>query len=317
MKSHPSSRTSSSSGCPTRIGRAGRGGRRRGAGADARRDPVPRTRTPRGLQDPRSLHVVDRVERLPTGKADYGWARDIALSPTADQPAARRDRRRGGRSGPARVPCTGSSAGHGQPPNPVRGSRRRPARSRPGVHHERAVLRDRLADRPALQQQQLDAAVAAGEQRRGSSARDHGAGGRADRRASPIAHARRRRRRRACGPCSARAPGAASTRARLERDVPDRDVGLGRDGPRVRRRRRAARWPPSAPAMTVISVARPASSSRRDCGDVVAPQHREVRVDHLVGGGQVQPDLEQLERVRPVAVEQREHLASARCPRRR
>ena len=31
-------------------------------------------------------------------------------------------------------------------------------------------------------------------------------------------------------------------------------------------------------------------------------------LDHLVGGRQVEPDLEQLERVGPVAVEQREHL---------
>jgi acyl-CoA synthetase (AMP-forming)/AMP-acid ligase II len=33
-----------------------------------------------GYKIPRSLHVVDRVERLPTGKADYQWARDIVLS---------------------------------------------------------------------------------------------------------------------------------------------------------------------------------------------------------------------------------------------
>ena len=38
-----------------------------------------------------------------------------------------------------------------------------------------------------------------------------------------------------------------------------------------------------------------------DARDVAVPEHREVRVDHLVGGRQVQPDLEQLERVGPVA----------------
>jgi hypothetical protein len=44
-------------------------------------------------------------------------------------------------------------------------------------------------------------------------------------------------------------------------------------------------------------------------GDVVVPEHREVRVGHLVDRRQVQPDLEQLERVRSFRVEEREHLA--------
>jgi hypothetical protein len=26
---------------------------------------------------PRVLHVVDHIERLPTGKADYRWAREV------------------------------------------------------------------------------------------------------------------------------------------------------------------------------------------------------------------------------------------------
>ena len=42
--------------------------------------------------------------------------------------------------------------------------------------------------------------------------------------------------------------------------------------------------------------------------DVVVPQHREVCVDHLVGAGQVEPDLEQLGRVRPLPLEEGEHL---------
>ena len=33
-----------------------------------------------GYKIPRSLHLVERVERLTTGKADYRWARDVALS---------------------------------------------------------------------------------------------------------------------------------------------------------------------------------------------------------------------------------------------
>ena len=60
--------------------------------------------------------------------------------------------------------------------------------------------------------------------------------------------------------------------------------------------------------MTVISVARPSPSTWRSGRRVLGPQHGEVRGGHLVGGRQVDPDLEQLERVRGVLVEQREHL---------
>ena len=69
------------------------------------------------------------------------------------------------------------------------------------------------------------------------------------------------------------------------------------------------RSPANSPAMTVTSVRRPSSSALDVTRDVLVPQHREVRVDHLVGRRKVQPDLEQLARVRPGRVEQREHLA--------
>ena len=49
--------------------------------------------------------------------------------------------------------------------------------------------------------------------------------------------------------------------------------------------------------------------SRRQLGDVVGPEHGEVGRDQLVAGRQVQPDLEELERVGAVGVEEREHLA--------
>ena len=42
--------------------------------------------------------------------------------------------------------------------------------------------------------------------------------------------------------------------------------------------------------------------------DVVVPQHREVRFDHLVDSRQVHPDLEQLDGVRFVTRHEREHL---------
>ena len=41
----------------------------------------------------------------------------------------------------------------------------------------------------------------------------------------------------------------------------------------------------------------------------LVPEHREVGVDHLVGGRQVQPDLEELTEVARVLVDERKHLA--------
>ena len=45
-----------------------------------------------------------------------------------------------------------------------------------------------------------------------------------------------------------------------------------------------------------------------DARDVGAPQHGEVGIAELVRAGEVDPDLEELERVRLGLVEQREHL---------
>jgi len=47
---------------------------------------------------------------------------------------------------------------------------------------------------------------------------------------------------------------------------------------------------------------------RHQTGRLLGPQHREVGLGELVDGGQVQPDLEQLQRVGAVVLEQREHL---------
>ena len=188
---------------------------------------------------------------------------------------------------------------------------------RPGVHHERPVLRDRLADRPALQQQHLDPAVAGRRARTGSSHAHDRAGAGARSSCPPIAHARPRNKysvRTVSGPVARR---AASTSRRRPCARPDRDVGVGARRPRVRRRRRGRGARRAAPATTVTSVARPASSSWCDVRDVVAPQHREVRLDHLVGGRQVQPDLEQLERVRAASGRAAGTSRSARCRARR
>ena len=66
----------------------------------------------------------------------------------------------------------------------------------------------------------------------------------------------------------------------------------------------------------MISINLPRSSTATTFGTWFAHNIVEVRVGHLVGAGQVEPDLEQLERIRFDLVEQREHLGMRRCPRR-
>src|SRR5262245_45234506 len=46
-----------------------------------------------------------------------------------------------------------------------------------------------------------------------------------------------------------------------------------------------------------------------DARNIAAPQHREVRSDKLVGLGEVEPDLKELEWIRLVLPKEREHLA--------
>ncbi len=60
--------------------------------------------------------------------------------------------------------------------------------------------------------------------------------------------------------------------------------------------------------MTVTVTVAPLSLDVHDPRDRRVPQHGEVCVDHLVCGGKVQPDLEQLCGVVAITVEQREHF---------
>ena len=77
--------------------------------------------------------------------------------------------------------------------------------------------------------------------------------------------------------------------------------------PRFRRRRRGDDL--AVPTGRQHDLDRPSLGVLFDVArDEVAPQHREVRLHHLVGDGQVQPDLEQLQRIGGLAVDQREHL---------
>ena len=229
-----------------------------------------------------------------------------ARSGCSTRPSACRAKR------PASRGCTGSSVGHGHPPKPgtaVVGEGLLDARL--VVHHERPVLRDRLTDRPALQHEHL-----------GSRPPHWRSGGarRCARRRRPSSRARARRwpatlrRRRPCGRCrrlrwaggSTRAPGSSTT-CQMARSASGREAHeLGGAGNGWR--------PASAPAMTVTSVVRPSRSLDDVARQVLVPEHREVGLDHLVGGREVEPDLEQLAGVGPVLVEEREHLAVDDAP---
>ena len=255
-------------------------------------------------RDREALHAAGRrAERRDRG-LERPWARR----------RARRGRRRGARTGP-RSRGVHRLVARPRPAAELRalvvGERLLDLRRR--VHHERAVLHDRLADRAALQQQQL-----ALVRRRASSAHVGVARAartpRASRTTAPPTRQRAAAEEVERAVRAAASPAAASTRAPgAMLDRPDRDVGVGARGPRVRRRR-GRRASPSAPAITVTSVVRPAASRATWRGIVVVPQHREVRLDHLVGARQVEPDLEQLERVRPARARAAGTSRSGRCP---
>ena len=49
-------------------------------------------------------------------------------------------------------------------------------------------------------------------------------------------------------------------------------------------------------------------------GNMIAPQHGEVRINHLIFGWQVEPNLKQLQRIVCVAFHKREHLGVDNAP---
>ncbi len=69
--------------------------------------------------------------------------------------------------------------------------------------------------------------------------------------------------------------------------------------------------------MTVTSTRRPGRVGVGAVRDILCPEHREIRVGHLALRGQIQPDLKQLEPVRPVPIEERKHLGVHDAPARR
>ena len=166
-----------------------------------------------------------------------------------------------------------------------------------------------LADRPALQQQEL------APSRRPLRARRRPAHQRDARRApsssrSPIAQLRRRGRSRACGSRSAAARAAASSVAPgCHADRPDRDVRCRRARPTSSAAAAAARASPSSPAIDRDLGRAPRRVGATWRGICVAPQHREVRLRRACPrAGRFSQIWNSSTRVRPVAVEQREHL---------
>ena len=89
----------------------------------------------------------------------------------------------------------------------------------------------------------------------------------------------------------------------MQADQPNRHVRFGSRSPRV------GGWTGSPYPIygTGDDVDRHARTSRNR-GDLLAPKDGEVGRHHLGFGRQVEPDLEQLERIRLVLIDEREHL---------
>ena len=113
--------------------------------------------------------------------------------------------------------------------------------------------------------------------------------------------------------------GQRPARAGRHPDRPDRDVGVRLARPTSRAAAAAARRRRnrSARRCSVTSVVRPASSLQRQARDRLRPEHREVRRRHLARRRQVEPDLEQLERIRRRRGRAAGTSRRGRCPCRR
>ena len=175
-----------------------------------------------------------------------------------------------------------------------------------GVHHERPVLGDGLADRATLQDEAFDCGVTGSHfdgcrrcARRRRSTRRAG-----DRRS---AASRPRRSRPSASRRDARS--AASSTTHRRRAATPRSPPRLRHGPPTSSVAAMPAWRRRELPATTVTL--PPSNSTT--GNVVGPQHREVRLDHLVGRRKVEPDLEQLGRVGFDGVDQRETSRCARC----
>ncbi len=175
------------------------------------------------------------------------------------------------------------------------------------VHHKRAVLRHGLGDGLALQQQAFHGCgtgvgqwpvLVRHQLQRGVLAHV----------LQPHTQALARKEVQHAARALALRSGQCPLGAGVHAQRPDGHVGLGLRGPRLRGRRQRAGCPRQctghhrhrggAPSVVVVDETR----------NALVPQHGEVRLHHLVACGQVQPDLEQLQRVGRGGVQQREHF---------
>ncbi len=173
-----------------------------------------------------------------------------------------------------------------------------------GVHHERSVSGDRLTNRTPLEDQHVGRRRAVFE-RRFRLRDDIDRTAPCDRTRADLEVAAREE---IDAPVrTGRGLRQDESRPRLHRRGPDRDVGLGARRPRRRRRGRRGDLAIAAgddgddrlfPRCVGHLVAR----------DRVGPEHREVRLRELVRSREVQPELEELGRVRAFAIEERKHL---------
>ncbi len=222
---------------------------------------------------------------------------------------------------PSSRACTGAVAG----PRPAAeracaGSRRRPAGSRAGAFITNGPwLRHRLADRPALQQQQLARPSAPFTSSTASvGSQLHARSGRAAPR-PPTRSAPPRKKYSArfvpggAGGSVHRAPGVELDRGRSRRRCSGRaahDFGGGAGGARLARACRRSTVDLGASAR--------ARRSRRARGIVWRQQHREVRRRPACRrGGRLSQIWNSSSGFGRSRLEQREHLRSARCRRRR
>ena len=96
-------------------------------------------------------------------------------------------------------------------------------------------------------------------------------------------------------------------RVGVQRDVPDRDVGVRARRPGARRRSQRLD-PVEGPGDDLDGRETSGRVAALDDRGLVGPEHLEVRGRRLVLRGEVEPDLEQMQRVRGVGPSHREHL---------
>lgn len=172
---------------------------------------------------------------------------------------------------------------------------------RAGVHHEGAMLNHRLADGPGLEDKNLDRRTAGGKFRLTPAVYRQALGSfdllPVQQQTLPLEEIDH-------SACGRRRRWQAESAARENADQPDADVTFRPAGPTVRRRGKRQRVAPLAGDeidMHAVAV-------EVDLRDLFAPEHGEVRLNHLVLRRQVEPDLKQFEGIVVILSQERKHL---------